>query len=439
MVRGGWSLFALTLACHDSTLHLSPPWAADRTAVVVEGPAAGPPRQVVAVPPSTPLVLDVVPGLTALSAFTYPSDLPADEDLVSCGIELGNANPLPISPLEAFRAVPVDLSAGEAPLFSVVGLDEPRPALSYRRCIGDPYDCRFLPLPEIAYGIDDDHDAKRLAVLSDRLLYYSTQTSTVYAPGQFGLVRYEWSAQGGEHRRIPPVGGLSYRIMSLTFDGVRALGTTFDRRSFSVDADGTLVEGPPMPPGHNRIAAGPGLVVHYGGGGLQAAVGTLPALTVPVSDVVIISPSRVVATAGDGLMFYDGTSWRVEHRAELLENWALGGDAEVLVAVQGDGRVLLRDEGRRIWEEQGTPFGAQVDLKAVTGLGRGRYVAVGQDGLIGVMRSNGRPCMVDTIAPNNFQALTLAPGGRRLYGVLDHNAGQPGDPPAVAWLDLPAE
>lgn len=439
MVRAGCLLLALTIACHDSTLYISPPWGPNRTAVVVEGPVDGPPRQVVAVPPATPLVLDVVPGPTVLSALTYPSDLPADEDLVSCGVELGNANPLPITPIEAYQAGAVDLSAGEAPLFSSVSLEEPRPALSYRRCVGDPYDCRFLPLPAIAYGIDDDHDAKHLAVVSDTVLYYATQTSTIYAPGQFGLVRYEWSPQGGEHRRIPPVGGLSYRIMSLAFDGVRALGTTFDRHSFSVDADGTLVEGPPMVMGHNRIAAGPGLVVHYGTRGLMAAVGNIPALSVPVSGVAIIGPTRVLAAAGDGLMVYDGTTWRLEHRAELLENWAVGGDEEVLVAVQRDGLVLRRDDSRRSWEEQGTPFGAQIDLKAVTGLGKGRYVVVGQDGLLGIMRSNRRPCTTETIAPNNFQAISLAPARRRLYGILDNNAGQVGDPPAVLWLDLPAE
>lgn len=430
---------ALTISCHDSTLYIAPPWGPDRTAVVVEGPTDGPPRQVVAVPPSTPLVLSVVPGPTVLSALTYPSDLPAEEDLVSCGVELGNANPLPITPLEAYRAGAVDLSAGESPRFSPVGLEAPRPALSYRRCVGDPYACRFLPSPVIAYGIDDDHDAKRLAVVSETVLYYATQTSTVYAPGQFGLVRFEWSPEGGQHQRIPPVGGLSYRIMSLTFDGARALGTTFDRRSFSVDADGTLVEGPAMPMGHNRIAAGPGLVVHYGGAGLMPAVGDIPPLSVPVFDVAIIGPARVLAAAGDGLMVYDGTSWRLEHRAEFLEDLSVGGDEAVLVAVQRDGLVLRRDEGRRVWEEQGTPFGAQIDLKGVTGLGEGRFVVVGQDGLLGLMGSNGRPCTTEPIAPNNFQAISLAPGRRRLYGVLDHNAGQLGDPPAVLWLDLPGE
>ena len=169
------------------------------------------------------------------------------------------------------------------------------------------------------------------------------------------------------------------------------------------------------------------------------AVGNIPALSVPVSGVAIIGPTRVLAAAGDGLMVYDGTTWRLEHRAELLENWAVGGDEEVLVAVQRDGLVLRRDDSRRSWEEQGTPFGAQIDLKAVTGLGKGRYVVVGQDGLLGIMRSNRRPCTTETIAPNNFQAISLAPARRRLYGILDNNAGQVGDPPAVLWLDLPAE
>ena len=59
-MRAGCLLLALTIACHDSTLYISPPWGPNRTAVVVEGPVDGPPRQVVAVPPATPLVLDVV-------------------------------------------------------------------------------------------------------------------------------------------------------------------------------------------------------------------------------------------------------------------------------------------------------------------------------------------------------------------------------------------
>lgn len=432
------SLLALLVGCSsDRILKLASPGGSDHTTVIIEGPESGAARQVVAVPPSGAVYLAVEPGPSRLTALLYPRALDPQRDPVRCGVRLSGDNLIPNDPVEVLASRPVDLSEGELPEFKAVSALEPRPEVSLVNCVADPWDCPNLE-PHLDEGGPIDHESRHLAVVDEDLVYYSAETSTMTIPGQFTLYRYRFDAAGGEHRPIPGTASLTYRIVGLGYDGAHVRGSTVERYEFSVTPAGELSEAPRRPvEGMAKIAAARGVVLRYGAAGLIDDTGQIPPLNLPIEWATAINAQRAVAIAGSSVQVYEGTAWKLELGLDAAMGWRTAGDEDVLLVHHRDGRIFRRDESTREWEDLGTPFGAQVDLKGAAGLGNGRFAVAGQDGLLGMMRTNGRPCFFETVTPKNYRAVATDPNRRRLYGLLDDHSPTPNDTTALVWIDLP--
>jgi hypothetical protein len=115
------------------------------------------------------------------------------------------------------------------------------------------------------------------------------------------------------------------------------------------------------------------------------------------------------------LFFYDGARWAQEHSFFFGDNVnGLGGDSDVAVMIGPNETVLVRNVRTQRWTQLDYIHGTGHSLYAVDGLGSGRFIVVGNKGLIAI-REDDAWCKENVGEFITFLGVAVAPD--RTYAI----------------------
>jgi hypothetical protein len=385
-------------------------------------------------PPGSPIALEVPEGeRVKLHVWLLPPVFEGLE-LSRCQLELSGAGErLPErAVIDSYVAGPFAAGVDRAPSFGQLPA-EARPDfdLHFSGCVPSQELCRqAVVMPFLNTGFPD-HDVRPVAAIDDGRAFYGLDPQGLKVG--FKLFRFE----EGTARRLTAPNGFESVVSSLCFDGTEVHGSTLVGQHFSYALDGTLSSTQAGSPAHPNLSCTDGLIVEWGTG-LRTARGPeiAPLEGVKVLDVLLRSPTDLTVLTSSAIFHSDGQTWIKESELVPTEGWqGIGGDPDQMVAVATNGNVLLRDPVRRRWNSLGNPW-LQRKLYDAVGLGSGRLLIAGQDGLLAI-RHNGVFCELERFSPNNLEHMALAPSGRTLYVGPDHNSSIAGDDTPLLKVSLP--
>jgi hypothetical protein len=421
-------------ACAERVQVIDPPWPSDRTVVVVE---LGPAPKATAYAPGAKIELPVTNSVdTRVLIYTYPGTLPAKRDPVRCGVLLDGAHPITAPLLGLWSSDPVDLGEGRL-TFEEVPLDafpEVRP--SYRDCLSDDFECAALT-PEVIATPLLDANVSRIALVEDELLFYALEP-TELEPPKFRLFRHE--VGGREHQPIDPPPGADELIEALAYWQGELVVTVDRGRSFYYSREGRFLRQGPSQINFRSLATGSDLLVHYGELGVRTEPpGMLGALHENVHDLAVLSSSRAVAVTDTGLRIWEDAEWKDYGREGTIgagNNWHVGLDETVIVAVSESGDIVTRTEPDEMLANLGRPFGDGSNLRGAVGLGEGRWLVTGENGQVQVQHSVGQ-CALGFAGINNLRRAYRLPGGRTVWIGANDVESAARDPALLLRLPLP--
>lgn len=384
--------------------------------------------------PRAPIALEVPEGQRVKLHLWLLPPFFEGQDLSRCQLELGGEGErVPErAVIDSFVAGPFTAGVDRAPSFGQLPTEARPPFdLHFSGCVPSQELCRQATLTPYPNSGFPDHDLRPVVAIDDRRAFYGLDPEDLKVG--FTLFRFQ---DGAAERLVTPPGFESV-ANSLCFDGAQVHGSTFIGQRFTYELDGTLSSTQAGSPDHPNLSCADGLLIEWGHG-LRTARGPeiAPLEGVKVVDVLLRSPTDLTVLTSSAIFHSDGQSWVKERELVPEEGWrGIGGDPDQTVAVAINGNVLLRDPLRRSWSSLGNPW-LQRKLYDAVGLGSGRLLIAGQDGLLAIRR-NGVFCELERVSPNNLENLALAPSGSTLYVGPNHNSSIVGDDTPLLKVTLP--
>lgn len=384
--------------------------------------------------PRAPIALEVPEGQQVKLHLWLLPPVFEGQELSRCQLELGGPGELvpERAVLDSYIAGPFQAGIDQAPSFSQIP-PEARPPfdLHFSGCAPSQELCREAVVTPFLNRGFADHDLQPLVAIDDQLAFYGLDPEDLKVG--FSVFRFE----DGSSQRLTTPPGFESVASSLCFDGVQVHGSTLIGQRFTYELDGTLSSTQAGSPAHPNLSCAEGLLLEWGTG-LRTARGPeiAPLEGVRVLDVLLRSPTDLTVLTSSAIFHFNGQTWAKEADLVPMEGWrGIGGDPDQTVAVAINGNVLLRDPVRRSWSSLGNPW-LQRKLYDAVGLGSGRLLIAGQDGLLAIRR-NGVFCELERVSPNNLEHLALAPSGRTLYVGPNHNSSIAGDDTPLLVVTLP--
>jgi hypothetical protein len=432
-------LLGTLLGCASGDVFVPAEWPADHVAIAVVTDASG-----------TPLTAPVMSSLGQAIDFDFEADgpyrifvrtyamterAPNGMPIGDCPVVLGGDGPLVPAPLTAWRTAPVEPGTPVPGLERVTGelveLD-----LRYGGCLPKERGCGGFAARELE--VPAGLRPYQVAAVSDALAMVGGDIHP--GPGREMMLA---KIESGTVRVLDPHPERLDFVQALAWDGDIFYARNGEDLLVAFDIDGDPVA---LPESRTIIgvAAGPdGTVLAFDDMRVTELLSRgqifVERTDVPqgVLGMSIARADRTIALIGDSAVFYDGRMWTPELDAALFESLnAVFADEDTIGAVGNREQVYVRDPITRAWRDLPIPFDVGADFKAVTGLGDGRFVAVGKGGAIAAWTGT-QWCDLSILdrAVGAFRSVSAAPSGRIAWTV----ASSDGDAdPAIIEITVPA-
>lgn len=426
------------LACIDDRLADDPPWPNDAWVVVVVTGGDGSlldvePR---VLPPGDPLEVPLAQDLQVF-AQAFPAEGAGGPRLRSCGARFGGPGVPLYGALGSWSTPLVPVDQPERFQLQPIGAEQLGPFLLREGCDDSPcarLEYQAFPAPVL------DRQLEQVAAIDDSRVMVSSDLNDDL--GGFEL----WRVEGEVWRSVPPVPPLDQPLVDLDLDPLRGLVVGVDeaRRRIEVDpTNGRVVNVVTGTIGREYNHFGAGRWVRFGETGLEVERGpALPPFAGPVHALTFTPAGQTAFTSPQGV-YWDqaGDGFRLERAAEAGEEWGpITTDGTTVIAGGLLGQFLVRSLDQPRWISRTSPFDRE-RIRGLAPLGQGRFLVIGDLGLLGIFDANLGPAGSCLVSPKPTIAhifdLSVAPSGRVAYAVTNEIRSRSGDAPLLLRIVLP--
>jgi hypothetical protein len=402
------------------------PWPSDQLAVVsVLDAHDQPTHDPYIFPPRAPIDLELTAsGMLHLDIHTFTASLTAPNGIApsACGIvNMGEGTPLPAA-ATAWSSSPFDQDSSSIELHA-----EPTdcgPPLLWNNCTGNAVACGEYRATRI--DAPAGWATNRVAAVADDLAFFSfTTAETTTHTSLLGRI-------DGLHASMLPRDPRMRGVLdSITYDGMVVWGTQHSSVSqdiIQLGSDGRFLSA--RASSIDAIATGvDGYVLGHDHDWRFFELSSTSTRAVPLPDfpahgrnLALIHRRRIFLSDSIKIRLFDGTMWTDDFDLPLGEDIiGFGGDNNV-VAYGGQFGIVRERDGPSQWAALPHPLGA-IRVRDVQGMGGGRFVVVGDKGLVAAWTGSGW-CVLEAGTAADLGSIGVSSSRRVAYVAANRALGE---------------
>jgi hypothetical protein len=425
------------LACgRRVSVYLDRPWQKDQIAVIVvenreDALIAGP---AILLPSSSVAHEELAnPGPIRVFVRTYPEDLrsPLGSTLDVCGVRIGGDTlPLPLQPGGDYASGLFDPTVTREVTLHPASAEEGPPPDLHFACGGPSHECDGYSAERI--DAPPGLATHQIATASEGLAYFGTNEPAGASDSPMTLGRIIGTRADVflvDRRLHGDTKSLAWNPAASVLRGIDGQG-----RLFALDASAHFVQ-PNIDGPFNEISIGSdgfavvldqneaALTITSSSGALVPA----PGYPAGLRKVAVVDEHRIFATDKSAIFRFDGGTWSADYTIPLNEPMSGFAADEVLAVYVGATEVVrVRDSMTGRWGAYPTPFNTGAKLRAVAGLGDGRFIVVGDAGQIAVWGGTAW-CQIESPVRVALGSVAISPSRTAAFIASDGAIGPNGE------------